>query len=208
MSGINYGFVNYTAAKLSPFANNIIQRMSSDMRFDSLKTDVDTLKTIYADFQAATGIATKGGTDRKEVRDASIKSLTGQLRVVGLKVELLADGDTQLILAAGFPVRQERNATPSVENLIKPTGLRAFKKEDDPSGLVRLEWNPVPGSVNYAVEHQVQGSEPWRNGLYSTRIGAVITGLTPGTFVNFVVYAIGRHDKKSEKSSSVGIWVS
>lgn len=208
MSYINYGFINYSAPKLAELANRVIQNMSADARFDSLKPDVDSVKALYDDFQAVLGLSTFNRSS--EALTTAQSALSSKMRILGLKVEVEAGDNIQLVIASGFPVRQERKAPLKNANLLlsKPLGVNVFKKEGDPVGMVRLKWEAVEGAVNYGVEYQVKGSDEIKNGTYNTRLGAIITDLTPGLQIDFYVYAIGRNGKKSEKSSPVSIWVS
>ena len=118
-------------------------------------------------------------------------------------IESMPDCDDNLVRAAGFtPVK----ASESVSDLPMPKGLYAVN--DARSGSIKTGWQAEPHSVNTAIETQIKGETTWQNGTYSTSSrNNILSGFTPGTWVNVRIYHIGTRGLKSEYSEPVSVLV-
>jgi hypothetical protein len=196
-------FKRYGEADLAQFSTNVILRMERDAQFESLMPDVNVLKVCDAAFDEAVSNALDGGPKAVKIKNAKMAELNAQLETVALKVDALADGDEDVILAAGFEVAK----TPTgVVEITSPTDLKVVN--DVRSGVVKLSWKKVKGAVSYGIERMSSEDSIWRNGDYSTAKSIVITNLKPGTYVTFRNRTISTKSRVSGWSQEVSIWVS
>jgi hypothetical protein len=59
----------------------------------------------------------------------------------------------------------------------------------------------------YGIEQRAKNVTDWRNGEYTTNDGILLSGYTPGSYVEFKVRTIGAEELKSDWSPVVGVWV-
>ena len=128
--------------------------------------------------------------------------LTDQLSDIAVSVDLLAKGDPDVAIAAGFDLAKEGK---SITELAAPTGVSVVNV--DRSGSIKLAWNNVVGAINYAIEYASVGETIWQNGTYSTAKNAIMAGLKPGTNIMLRIRALGRRNLVSEWSQEVSVWV-
>jgi Fe-S-cluster formation regulator IscX/YfhJ len=202
MNLIIYSFKHLSQSAIGVFSNTVIQNMTNDAQFSSLKLQVDALKLTYEAFNVALAEASKGGKDRVEEKNTRFTQLINHLVEVALYVDLLAKGNEKVITASGYELRKPGKTT---EKINKPENL--IVKNNEVSGAIDLSWETVNGAVNYAIEHQVRGETEWRNGKYTTRKDTTLNGYEPGNFVDFRIRALGRNGLESEWTAAVGVWV-
>ncbi len=205
MDIISFSFKRYTANPLSTFTNNICLKMAQDAQFADLKPQVDELKSKYEAFTVALSKASTGDSLLITAKNKSMDELKNQLIAVAYFVNILAKKDEEIVKAAGY---EPRSATSSnaVTKLTKPGNL--IVKQDDASGAVKLSWEKVPGAVNYGIETLKKGETAWKNGKYTTRKEIILSGLEPGTYIEFRNRALGCNELESEYSNVVGAWIS
>jgi hypothetical protein len=202
MNLIIYSFKHYAQSNIGVFANTIVQNMTNDAQFSSLKPQVDALKLTLEAFNVALANASKGGKDRIEEKNTCLIKLVTHLVQVALYVDLLAEGNEKVITASGYELRKPGKTTDKVS---KPENL--IVKNNEVSGAIDLSWETVNGAVNYAIEHQVKGEIEWRNGKYSTRKDITLNGYEAGKYVDFRIRTLGRNGLESEWTAAVGVWV-
>lgn len=201
---ISLDFKRYSQAELALFANNIVNCMTKDEQFITLKPFVDTLKGNYDAFTTAVSDAVNGGTLLIREKNRKMDDLKAELVTVAIQIEALANENEDIIEAAGYQVRE----TPKpITELVPPAGLTVLNVSDK-SGAVKLSWKPTPGAVTYGIERLYAGETVWQNGDYSTASSTVITDLKPGSQITLHVRAIGTKGKKSGWSQEVTVWVS
>ena len=201
---IDLSFKKLPQADLAQFANNVINCMTKDAQFITLKSFVDTLKEDYDAFTTAVSNAVNGGTLLIREKNRKMDDLKAELETVAIQVEALAKENEDMVEAAGYQVRE----TPKpITELVPPSGLTVLNVSNK-SGEVKLSWKPTPGAVNYGIERLYAGETNWQNGDYDTASSTVIKDLKPGSQVTFHVRAIGTKGKKSGWSQEVTVWVS
>ena len=203
MNIISLSFKRLPAPELSTFANNVCLKMEQDPQFSDLKPQVDELKIKYKAFTVALSNASDGGSPLIAAKNKSMDVLNNQLVVITYFVNMLAKKDEEVAKAAGFEVYASSN---SITRLAKPGNLTI--KQDDALGAVKLSWEKVPGAVNYGIETLKKGETAWKNGKYTTRKEIILTGLEPGTYIEFRNRALGCNELESEYSNVVGAWIS
>lgn len=201
---IDISFKKLPQAELAQFANNVINSMTKDAQFITLKPFVDALSADNDAFTTAVSNAIYGGTLLVREKNRKMDDLTAELVTVAIQVEALANGNEDIIEAAGFQVRE----TPKpITELVPPAGVTVLNVSDV-SGAVKLTWKPTPGAVTYGIERLYAGETVWQNGDYSTGSSTVIKDLKPGSQITFHLRAIGTKGKKSGWSQEVTVWVS
>ena len=201
---ISLDFKRYGQADLAQFANNIINSMTKDAQFITLKPFVDNLSTDYEAFTTAVSNAINGGTLLIREKNRKMDDLKAELVTVAIQVEALANENEDIIEAAGYQVRE----TPKpITVLTVPTDVSVLNISKV-SGAVKLSWKPTLGAVNYGIERLYAGETNWQNGDYSTSSTTIITDLKPGSQITFHLRALGTKGKKSGWSQEVTVWVS
>ena len=201
---ISFSFNRLPTKDMGVFTANVIQQMSADAQFVSLKPEVDALKSLYEPFWAAYTDALKGGSDRLSIRNTRQETMRLQLHKLGLLTEILAEGDASIILAAGFDLRKmTKTIVPEVST---PTNLTAEK--GNKMGSVALAWKGTAGVVSFDIESRTDGTTEWQNGKHTTQQSIMLYGFQPGKLIEFRVCANGRGETESDFTPPVGLWIS
>ena len=201
---ISVNFKKYNQAEVAQFANNVINSMAKDAQFITLKPFVDDLNADFEAFTTAVTNAIYGGTLLVREKKRRMADLNDELETVANQVEALANGNEDVIEAAGYQVRVPNKP---ITELAPPSDVTVLNVPDK-SGAVKLSWKPTPGAVNYGIERMTVGETDWQNGDYNTASTIIITGLKPGSQMTFHLRALGTKGKKSGWSQEVTVWVS
>ena len=199
---ISFSFNSLTPKNMGNFANNVVQQMSADTQFVSLKADVESLKLLHESFWAAFNDAQKGGSDRIALRNTRQEPMRAQLYKVALLVEILANGNPDVIKAAGFELRKTTK-TPS-PTVTTPTNLLAAK--GDKIGSIALTWKGSAGSTSYDIQCRLVGETVWINSKHTTQQSVIIYGFELGKEVEFRIAANGVGETESDWSDPIRVW--
>jgi hypothetical protein len=202
-SNVVLSFKRQTQAEQAAFTNDVINKMTKDAQFVSLTPQVEELKKRYDAFQIAASNAVNGGKLTTMEKDDKLADMLFQLTLVARLVDVLANENEAVILAAGFDVRKK--ATPVTE-LSTPTDVKATNVER--SGAVKLTWKAVEGATIYGIERREKGTDVWRNGDYCASRSKIIEGLTINAQSEFMIRAISGTGIKSDWSQVVEVLVS
>ena len=202
MSVLVFSFKQFGQLELSAFATRVVQKMPADAQFTTLMPQVTLLKAALEAYNTAASIASEGGKDRTAEKNKRLDVLTTELVTVARHVDMLANGDGAVIVAAGFDVRNQRKAIVSIP---RPTGLRSIKI--DLAGAVELKWDKNGTALNFVIEKKPK-DESWQNAAFSTTPSStVLTGYEQGAYIEFRLKAIGRGGLESEYTAPLGVWV-
>ncbi len=201
---ISLNFKRYGQAELAQFANNVINSMTKDAQFITLKPFVDELSADYQAFTTAVTNAIYGGTLLVREKNRKMADLHAELETVAFQIEALANGNEDVIEASGYEMRVPNKP---ITELVPPVDVSVMNISDK-SGAVKLSWKPTPGAVTYGIERLTLGETDWQNGDYITASSTVITDLKPDSQITLHVRAIGTKGKKSGWSQEVTVWVS
>ena len=172
-------FTKLPQDSLNTYAKNVVQLMTTDPLFTSLSPAVAALKTVRDAYSVALTNNVTGGQIATIEKNKCKANLLSQLTKVALMVEILADGDSAIILAAGLDLRQAPKSYSSLDapDVIKVTNETA-------PGLVTVELMKVEGATNYGIEKRIVTDENpegvWVNGQYSSALTFELNGLTSG----------------------------
>jgi hypothetical protein len=134
-------------------------------------------------------LAADGGRTAVALREQRRRELKEALDRLAGVVASIAGTDEELILSAGFYVR---NSSRSAEGLAMPLKLRARISEH--TGEARLDWATTRGASIYVIEHNgvsPDDASAWKQVGETTRIKHVVSGLASAQVHWFRVRAIG-----------------
>lgn len=173
-------------------ARTIITSLTANPDFPTPNPPLLTITSVTDNLEAA--VATVQATkqqlktdfskqdEREDLFDAAMSQLVGY-------VQSVAGDDEALIHSAGMDTRASGGQSTSVPDL--PPSLSATAGDHD--GEIDLTWDTVPKAKSYVIEKS--GDPPtatsWQHAAVSTKSGATIEGLTPGTRYWFRVAAVG-----------------
>ena len=96
---ISVNFKKYNQAEVAQFANNVINSMTKDAQFITLKPFVDDLNADFEAFTTAVTNAIYGGTLLVREKKRRMVDLNDELETVANQVEALANGNEDVIEA-------------------------------------------------------------------------------------------------------------
>ena len=200
-------FTKLSQDSLNTYAQNVVQLMTTDPLFTSLSPAVATLKTVRDAYSVALTNNVTGGQITTIEKNNCKADLLNQLTKVALMVELLADGNTTIILAAGFDLRK---APKSYTSLDAPDVL-SVTNESKP-GLVTVQLVKVEGATNYGVEKRIVTAENpegvWVNGEYSSALKFELENLESGKTYQLRFRSLGNKGLVSIWSAIQEVFVS
>lgn len=191
---------------LAVYANNVITLMTEDAQFASLSTNVAKLKTCYDAYVVALSNNVNGGRVATIEKDKCKKEVTTELSNVALLVDLMAQGNDSIVMAAGFDVRKSAESYTALD---APDVLKIVNETT--SGLVTVQLSKVIGATNYGIEKRLKSEAqalPWMNGQYSSALKFQLTDLEPGKTYQFQFRGIGNKGLVSPWSKIVEVLVS
>ena len=184
-------FKQLNQGSLATYANNVITLMTENPLFVSLSANVAELKTGYDAYIVALANNVNGGRIATIDKDKCKKDVEKQLTKVALLVDILANGQESIIMAAGFNVRKAEMTTYTA--LKAPNVLKLVNESE--AGIVTIELEKVPGATNYGIEKRIvlegQPDTPWTNGDYTSACKTQIKGLESGKTYQLHFRAIG-----------------
>jgi hypothetical protein len=191
---------------LATYAKNCITLMTANAQYASLNNSIAVLKQSHDAYSEALSNNVNGGRLATMEKDKCKKDLNKQLSSVAYLVDLLADGEDSIIMAAGFDVRK---AAASYDVLAAPDVLKLTNEPT--AGLLTVQLGRVMGANVYGVEKRIKtDGEPqaWVNGEYSSALKFQLTGLQSGKTYQFQFRGIGNKSLVSPWSSTVEVLVS
>lgn len=144
-----------------------------DVPFDDLKASTDLLETRNV-------AALNGGKEATALLHQTEEDWVNKMRLIARFVDRIADGDSAIILGAGFSLAKQ--PAPSV----RPE----FSVElGEKSGSVLIHHKRVDGAHSYIWQQSVDGDN-WTTAQTTTQASVELTGLTPLTKYWFRVAAV------------------
>ena len=181
--------------------------MDTDPQFAVLNSAVAELKTLNDAFLVALVENVNGGRIATIQKNDCKSALLRQLHCLALMVDLKAEGDESIVLAAGFNLKKQ----PTSRTTLAEPDVAKVTNESTP-GLVKIQLTKVKGANNYSVEKRVVTIENpegvWVTGTYSSSLKIKLTDLESGKLYQLRFRAIGRRGLVSAWSAVREVFVS
>lgn len=182
------GFARLSDGDLDGFADTVWKGLT-DYAGD-YPTPPVTLVNLLAqlnDFRDKIAAAAVGGKADTAAKDASRQTLLGMLQQLALYVEMMANGDREMLLRSGFQARStERQRLP----LEKPTGVTIT---NDGEGVLNVQVDPVKNCSMYEGRAKVDDdASEWMPSVFTGDSRKIrFEGLTPGAMYTIQIRALG-----------------
>jgi hypothetical protein len=200
-------FRRLSQAGLATFSSNVVNLMTTNPIFTSLTAEVTELNKRTEAYSVALTNNVNGGRLQTIEKDKCLKDVLDQLTITAFLVDVLANGDESVILAAGFSIRK---APTNYTYLAAPIILKA--ENEKAPGVAKIEIEKVAGATNYGIEKRIivdgQPAGAWTNGEYTSSAKTTIENLQSNTDYEFRLRAIGSKGLVSEWSAMVSVRVS
>jgi hypothetical protein len=190
-------------AEFSSFATVVGQKMSSDAQFKHLDKEIGILLAKNGAFTLSIAAAQGGNDAQKAFKRQCWDETINALDVLAFLVNIFANGDEQIIKAAGFELKKVAKAVTEVP---MPTDFKG--KNDERSTEASFTWKGSDAAVNYGLRYRTQGETAYQNGGFATACRVTLTGLTPKTYYEVCVQGLGRKNLESEWTEPVTVLVS
>jgi hypothetical protein len=179
---------SYTDTELGVTAISITDSMTGNRYFESPIPALEVIKATTTSYNAALAKAEKGSPDDRLVKNTLRTKLEGELKELGLYVQLTSKGDSLVISSSGFYV----NKKPSVVGpLAKPENVMV-KMGDNP-GSVLVSCDSITSVVFYEFDYAEVTPDGVLNWIHktSTKRKLLIEGLISGKQYVFRVAGAG-----------------
>lgn len=199
-------FTKLGQGALAVYVKNVIALMTADVQFASLSPQIGDLKASYDAYDLALTNNVNGGRMTTIEKDKCKKELLDKMKSLALSVNLLANGNETVIMAAGLDVRK---AVGSYTFLTAPNVLKVVN-ESEP-GVVTVVLSKVEGATVYGVEkRKMMDPEPtaWENGDYSSALKFQLNNLESGKTYQLQFRSIGNKGLVSPWSKVTELLVS
>ncbi len=201
-------YIKLRQAELSPFAENVFQKMSTNSAYKDLANLYKELDAKTVVFKNALAASIEGGTLLTAAKNKALKDLYNVLNSIANMLDINANGDELYILNAGMKlqhkaVRQSANEIPAPTNLVANTLLQSKTVE------LKFELGFVPQQIGVAVEWTPVTNINWTNGTYFGKNAkkGTLTNLPSMTEVLVKVKTICENGRSSEWSEEVRVKV-
>ena len=195
-------FKSFSQPEYLLFGDNVIQQLTTNEIFASLKPLVDPVIVSHGIFRTAFNVAKVGDAVAREDRDAKHQDDLVLMVNLAKGVEKLANNSRAIITAAGF---KPSNATQSLSELATPENFKVYNLERKTS--VYLTWDAVAKKMSYTLEMRVFGTEIWQTVATPTAANYTFDGLTRGAHLEFRVRATGTRNIVSDWSDVKDVFV-
>jgi hypothetical protein len=163
-------FSKYTITALLDKAQTIIDSLTTNPNVPTPQPSVAELQDAMDDLTTASAAANTGGQQAKVIRDQKKEALIALLKQEAVYVTMVANGDTAIMLSAGFDISK----IPSpIGPLPKPA---KFIVSSPQKGWLQAKVKAIKGAKNYQFEYKKVEDTDWTVvSLTKTRL--VVQGL-------------------------------
>lgn len=181
---------NITDAELEEYASIILKEMTENASlFPHPDPDLKTFETILKDFRKAIADATYRDMLAIRLRNTKREELLDAMRFLSVYVQLVAKGDENIILAAGFIPSKPRGSS---ENIPLTADFRVIPTIG--TGAIKLRVKAWRSARVYQFEYRKKEQKTWTP-VISTRSSCTLSGLELLEEYEFRVCYIGRSGK-------------
>lgn len=101
--------------------------MKGNPRFPTLAEKANAVDTAYTAFSEAVSLAAHGGNEAMSRKDACRQALLKALRILGVNINIEADGNHEMLESTGFPFARPRGGGKKKVDVLKLTpGFRSL----------------------------------------------------------------------------------
>lgn len=183
------GLTKLNAKALLALVRHVVTMLTGNLNFPTPNPPLADITTAADALAAAINAAMGGSREAHQLKRTAIRNMQNLMRVLADYVNGVAAGDPDLIVNAGFESTKQREP---VGQLPPPTSLSAMVSNK--SGVIKLDWDVVPGNDLYTVDiNETDSNEEsaWSPVYSTTKSRCEISALEPGKFYRFRVRANG-----------------
>jgi hypothetical protein len=180
-----------TDAAVLPFAQNVYNKVNGNPLFPTPTPDMPTLLTAITNYSDALSAALNRDREKVALKNSAKFALISMLDELANYITLVANGNLDTILAAGFEV----NKIPGTVTIDTP--VLVFMNGDNPGELVTIADNAsnAKGVVHEITADPLTENSVWRS-VASTVKSHTFTGLQKGVNYWGRVTAIGGNQQR------------
>lgn len=169
-----FDFSRLSDTELDSTAENILVKLSANGDFPDPYPNMETLQTNVLAYRQALVDAALGDRAKMRIRDEKRKELERTLHNLAFYVEKTANGNTALVLSAGFSVDKPKltvGPLPKPDSIIVVPGLHG-------SGMATVKVKRNLQARLYWLEYRLLGTKEWTR-VQQSRSRFKLTGLQP-----------------------------
>jgi hypothetical protein len=183
-------YSRFTNADLIDKAQTVIDSLTGNTNIPTPQPTPAALQTAVDDLTSANTAANTGGKEEKVLRDQKRDALIALLKQEAVYVTMIANGDTAIMLSAGFDISK----IPSpIGPLPKPA---KFVVSSPQKGWLQASLEAINGAKNYQYEYKKVGDTEWTV-VPSTKRRLVLQGLESAKEYLMRVLPIGASEERA-----------
>jgi hypothetical protein len=186
---VRLGIRNSTDDEIADLGGAVAQRMEGNPRFPNPPIPIERVRDMATELKRLIAVRPMGGINATAEKNNKRNELIQALHHLGSFVDIVANGDPEVVTASGFPARsQNRSRVPCPKVVIKKITNGVTTE------LIVSVW-PVDNAQSYELRHAIvkEGvTMPWeRSEPFTNSRSMPISGLIPGAVYAFQVRAVG-----------------
>jgi len=192
---VKLGLKNKSTGEIIIYAYHVHDQLDTNKSvFIAPPVKLDEFKLHINDLFDAQKLMNDPNRQRTHDRDAKLKVVSNDLRLLTSYVQTESEGDANIIALAGMEMRSKAVRSAQIDAPIK-----MHSKATGNSGEVVLKWSAVANAKHYAIEWTVDVSQTdsWKPDYFSNGSRTILKNLTPGTTLWFRVCSLGAAGKSA-----------
>ncbi len=202
---IKFNKTRLKEGQISPFGHNVMDRVGTNELFRNFATlATNDLNAALEQFDTAQAKAVKNSSESTAIKNSAKDKVLDVLSVIAKNVDIVANGDETIILAAGYEVQRSRSRYEGDPGVVTGLVVEATLTE----GEVLCKWVKGEHSEKTAFEYDVEGQpEVWQNGNYANGSKLLIKDLPSRKSVRIRARSLGSQNRKSPWCEPVAVFV-
>ncbi len=196
---VSVGFKKYPDDRFFSYGEGIVLSMTNDPQFVSMNANVETAKTVLADYKNLALDPNAGGALYYVQKTSKKDAAVAQFDLLAKLMDIHAKGDLAVILASGHEVNNGTMARTTY--LGSPTEITIAK--GDRSGSALIKWKDVGNGKHYNIEWRLKGEDKWIGGHSCGLRNYTIHDFELRMVVEIRIQSIAKDGTKSEWSVPV-----
>lgn len=175
---------------LDTFAQNILNKMTGNVNFQTPSPALTDLDIVLKAYQAALAVAISGTKEQTSNKNDKRVALERVLRELAMYVEITSKNNATVALGSGFDIRKP---SAPIGILAKPVSIKLETGPNEGSMTVTIE--RINGADSYLFQYAETPLAPtsaWNTQASTTR-SVVINNLSVGKEYAFRIAAVGAH---------------